>query len=86
MIVTAGIDTDITSAQAKLTPDASWIKTADGVKVEITNPPSAMQGGEEVDLLIRFTDAANEALSDSHPPSLNRRIRMSAGVCPKTCR
>ena len=57
-IVTAGVDTDIAAAQAKLTPDAPWTKTVGDVKVEILNPPSAILGGEEVDLVFRFTNAA----------------------------
>ena len=31
-IVTAGVETDIIAAQAKLTPDAAWDKTVDGVQ------------------------------------------------------
>ena len=60
-IVTAGVDTDLISAAAKLTPDMPWVKTVDGVKVEILNPPSEILGGEETDFIFRFTNAAANA-------------------------
>ncbi len=59
-IVTAGIDTDIVSSQARLTPDAAWAKTADGVRVEILNERPTVLGGEEVDFMFKFTDAAKD--------------------------
>jgi hypothetical protein len=37
-----------------------------------------------VDHPLRATDAASEILGDSRPPSLDRHIRASAGVCAKT--
>lgn len=55
-LATVGTDTDLTSARAKLTPDTELAKSADGVKVEITNERSTILGGEEVDLIFRFTD------------------------------
>ena len=57
-IVTAGVEADIVAARAKLTPDASWSKSADGVKVELLNDRATVLGGEEVDFLFKFTDAA----------------------------
>jgi hypothetical protein len=60
-IATAGVDTDIIAAQAKLTPDAILTKTIDGVKVEILNERSTILGGEEVDLIFRFTDVVTDA-------------------------
>jgi len=59
-IVTAGVDTDIIAAQAKLTPDSSWVKTADGVRVEILNERPTVLGGEEVDFMFKFTDAVKD--------------------------
>jgi hypothetical protein len=60
-IVTAGTDIDIVASQARLKPDAPWVRTVEGVKVEMQNPPSAFLGGEEVDIVFRFTDAASDA-------------------------
>ena len=60
-LVTAGVDSDLVAARAKLTPDAALAKTADGVKVEILNERATILGGEEIDLTFRFTDAASEA-------------------------
>jgi hypothetical protein len=59
-LVTAGVDTDIVAAQAHLKPDTPWTRTADGVRVEMTNPPAALLGGEEVDMVFRFTQAGSE--------------------------
>jgi hypothetical protein len=55
-LVTAGVTTDIVSARAHLTPDMPWVRTANGVKVEITNQQSEFLGGEEIDIIFRFTD------------------------------
>jgi hypothetical protein len=60
-LATAGVDADIVASQAKLTPEAVLAKTVDGVKVEILNERSTIVGGEEVDLLFKFTDAATDA-------------------------
>lgn len=60
-IATAGVDDDLMKARARLTPDAVLAKTVDGVKVEILNERSTILGGEEVDLIFRFTDAATNA-------------------------
>jgi hypothetical protein len=60
-LVTAGVEPDAIASQARLTPDLPWVRTADGVKVELTNEVSMFQGGEEIDLLFRFTDAKTEA-------------------------
>ena len=58
-IVTAGVDTDLVQAQARIKPDLPWVRTAAGAKVEILNEQSAFLGGEEVDIVFRFTDAAS---------------------------
>jgi heavy metal-binding protein len=60
-VITAGVDTDIIASQARLKPDMPWVRTADGVKVEILNEPTAFLGGEEVDIVFRFSNAANDA-------------------------
>jgi hypothetical protein len=59
-ISTAGSDSDIMSARARLMPDAVLAKTVDDVKVEIINERSTILGGEEVDLIFRFTDAKTD--------------------------
>ena len=59
-IATAGTDSDIMAARARLTPDAVLAKTVDGVKIEVLNERSTILGGEEVDLVFRFTDAKTE--------------------------
>jgi hypothetical protein len=58
---TAGVDEDIVAARAKLSPDAVLSKTIDGVKVDILNERATILGGEEVDLVFRFTDAKTDA-------------------------
>lgn len=64
-IATVGVDMDLVAAAAKLTPDATLTKVADGVKVELLNERATILGGEEVDLVFRFTDAKTDApLSD----------------------
>jgi hypothetical protein len=60
-IVTAGVEPDIEGSQARLTPDLPWIRTADGVQVEVLNEPSDLMGGEEVDLVFRFSEAKTGA-------------------------
>jgi hypothetical protein len=60
-LATAGVDSDLVAATARLTPDAVLAKTADGIKVEILNERATILGGEEVDLIFRFTDARSDA-------------------------
>jgi hypothetical protein len=60
-LATAGVDTDLTASTPRLTPDASLAKIADGVRVEILNERTTILGGEEVDLIFRFTDARTDA-------------------------
>jgi hypothetical protein len=60
-IATVGTDIDLTASTATLTPDPVLTKTADGVKVEILNERATILGGEEVDLIFRFTDANTDA-------------------------
>jgi hypothetical protein len=55
-LVTAGFDGDIASAMPNLTPDKSWVKTANGVTVELQIDPSKLISGEETDVPIHFTD------------------------------
>ena len=55
-LVTVGVTDDIMSSQARLKPDLPWVRTAAGVKVEITNQQSEFIGGEEIDLILRFSD------------------------------
>jgi Heavy metal binding domain len=59
-LVTAGVDTDLLASQARLTPDPPWARTADGVKIELLNEPAQFLGGEEIDLVFRFKDAASD--------------------------
>jgi hypothetical protein len=60
-IATVGTDLDLSASTAKLTPDAGLSKTADGIKVAVLNERASILGGEEVDLIFRFTDAQTEA-------------------------
>jgi hypothetical protein len=60
-IATTGVETDLVAARAKLTPDAVLAKSADGVRVEIVNERATILGGEEVDLIFKFTDANTDA-------------------------
>jgi hypothetical protein len=59
-LATVGVESDLTAATATLTPDAVLAKTVDGVKVEILNERATILGGEEVDLIFRFTDAKTD--------------------------
>jgi len=59
-IATAGVDTDLMAAQARLTPDPPWTRTADGAKVELLNQQSEFLGGEEIDLVFRFRNAETD--------------------------
>jgi hypothetical protein len=60
-LITAGLDSDIIASQARLKPDPPWVRTADGVKVEILNEPAAFLGGEEIDIVFRFANATSDA-------------------------
>ena len=55
-LVTAGFEGDIVSSLPTLTPDKSWVKTANGVTVELQIDPSQLIAGEEADVPIHFTD------------------------------
>jgi Heavy metal binding domain len=59
-IVTAGVEPDAIASQARLKPDMPWVRTADGVKIELLNEQATFLGGEEVDLIFRFTNATTE--------------------------
>ena len=58
---TAGVDSDIVAARAKLTPDAVLTKTVGRRQSRHYNERATILGGEEVDLVFRFTDASTEA-------------------------
>jgi hypothetical protein len=60
-IATVGVETDLKASTARLTPDATLAKTAAGVRVEILNERATILGGEEVDLVFRFTDEKTDA-------------------------
>ena len=60
-IVTAGIETDLVASKARLAPDPPWIRSADGVKVELLNDQAQFLGGEEIDLVFRFANASTDA-------------------------
>ncbi len=55
-LVTAGFDGDIASSLPNLSPDKSWVKSVNGVTVELQLDPSKLVSGEETDVPIRFTD------------------------------
>jgi hypothetical protein len=60
-LATVGTDMDLTAARARLNPDPVLAQIADGVKVDILNERATILGGEEVDLLFRFTDEKTDA-------------------------
>ncbi|MGH9175293.1 MAG: heavy metal-binding domain-containing protein, partial [Vicinamibacterales bacterium] len=60
-IVTAGVETDLIAAQATLKPDTPWVRMADGVKVELLNEQAQFLGGEEIDLVFRFSNPTTDA-------------------------
>jgi hypothetical protein len=60
-LATVGTDIDLVASTAKLTPDAVLTKEIDGVRVAITNERATILGGEEVDLIFRFSDAKTDA-------------------------
>jgi hypothetical protein len=57
-LVTAGFDGDIASAAPNLKEDESFVKTVDGVKLELLAERRKLIAGEESDMLFRFEDAA----------------------------
>ena len=59
-LATTGVESDLVASRAKLTPDAVLAKTADGIKVEVLNERATILGGEEIDLIFRFTDARSD--------------------------
>lgn len=60
-IVTSGTDSDLVAAQATLKLDLPWSRTVDGVKVELLNEQSQFIGGEEIDLIFRFSHPVTDA-------------------------
>ena len=59
-LVTAGFEGDIASARPNLKPDTSFVKTANGVTVDMQIEPAKMIAGEEADVPIHFTDTKTE--------------------------
>jgi hypothetical protein len=55
---TVGVETDLVAAGARITPDAVFEKSVDAVKVELITERVTLLGGEDVDLIFRFSDAA----------------------------
>jgi hypothetical protein len=55
-LTTAGFDGDIASSSPNLQPDKSFVKTANGVTVQLNIEPGKMIAGEEADVPIRFED------------------------------
>jgi hypothetical protein len=64
-LVTAGYEGDLTSSIPELEPDVEWIKSVDGVKIELTLPRPQLFAGEDVDLPFQFSDVkTGEPLRD----------------------
>jgi Heavy metal binding domain len=57
-LVTAGFDGDIASAAPNLKEDDSFVKTVDGVKIELLAERKKLIAGEESDMPIHFEDLA----------------------------
>jgi hypothetical protein len=55
-LVTAGFDGDIASSWPNLKPDTSYLKSANGVTVELQIDPTKLIAGEEADVPIHFED------------------------------
>ena len=55
-IVTAGYEGDVASDAPNLVADKSWVKSADGVIVEMRIEPGKLVSGEQLDVPIHFTD------------------------------
>lgn len=56
-LVTAGFKSDLASSQARLTPDTSFVKTVDGLKIELKIEPSQIITGQPATLKYHLTDA-----------------------------
>jgi hypothetical protein len=59
-VVTAGYEGDIASDAPNLVPETSWVKSMDGVRVDLQIEPAKLISGDEVDVPIRFTDEATD--------------------------
>jgi hypothetical protein len=67
-IVTAGHTSDLFASQARLAPDTSLVKTADGIKVELKLEPGEIIAGQPVTLKYHLTDAkTSEPIKDLLP-------------------
>jgi hypothetical protein len=60
-IVTAGFEGDIASSSPNLKPDASFVKTANGVTIDLQIDPAKLIAGEEADVPIHFEDEKSGA-------------------------
>lgn len=60
-LVTAGYDEDVMASIPKLEPDIAFEKVADGVKLELSLAPADLIAGEDIDLPLKFKDAATDA-------------------------
>jgi len=58
-ITTAGYARDLLSAQPKVKPDTSLIKTVDGMKIELTLDPQQLIAGQPVALKYHLSDAVS---------------------------
>lgn len=56
-ISTAGYKSDLASSQARITPDTSFIKTVDGLKIELKIEPQTIIAGQPATLKYHLTDA-----------------------------
>jgi hypothetical protein len=55
-LTTAGFDGDIASSSPNLQPDKNFVKTANGVTVQLNIEPAKVIAGEEADVPIHFQD------------------------------
>lgn len=60
-IATAGVEADLVSSRASITPDVVFEKRVDGVKIDLVTDRATLLGGEDVDLIFRFTDEKTDA-------------------------
>jgi hypothetical protein len=67
-IVTAGHSSDLFAGEAKLVPDTSFTKTADGMRVDLKIDPAEIIAGRPVTLKYKLTDAkTGEPVTDLVP-------------------
>jgi len=56
-LATAGYQSDLASSQARLAPDTSLTRTADGIKIELKIEPTEIIAGQPATLKYHLTDA-----------------------------